>query len=254
MISGSFLSIEIWNPWKEYFEFQGYEVLLPPWPHKSGNASELQNRHPNQNTGLATLTLDQLVEHYAAIARRMPVKPIVLGHSMGGLITQILVNRGFTSAGVAIHSFPPLGVVPFELSFYRAGWKALGLFTAIKQTYMMSFSDWQYAFTNGMSLQQQHESYKKYAIPESKTVARGALTKAAAVDFNARHVPLLFTSGASDNIIPASLNKRNFLRYTDKKSVTDYKVFEGHNHFILGQQQWKEEAGFIAKWIEHVMR
>ena len=132
----------------------------------------------------------------------MPEKPIVIGHSLGGLITQIIVNRGLAAAGVAIHSVPPFGVFPYEFSFLRAGWKALGLFTSLRETYLMSFADWQYAFVNGMTLDEQKSAYLQNTIPESKTVARGGLTKAAKVDFKKVHPPLLLTSGDKDNIIP----------------------------------------------------
>lgn len=249
IISGSFLSIDIWNPWKEYFEYQGYDVTVPPWPYKSGTTAELTSRHPDDNQPLALLTLAELVEYYANIARRMPEKPIVIGHSMGGLIAQILVNRRHAAAGVAIHSFPPRGVIPYELSFYRAGWKALGLLTSRRKTYLMSFQDWQYAFVNGMPLESQKEAYAKFLIPESKTVSRGAIGAAAEIDFKRKHAPLLFTAGSTDNIIPASLNRRNFEKYHANGSTIDFKEFSGHNHFVPGQPQWKEEASYISSWI-----
>ena len=251
LISGSFLSIDIWDHWKEYFEFQGYNVIAPPWPNKSGSAVALREKHPDNNPKLALLTLAELVEYYAEIVEKMEQKPILIGHSMGGLITQILVNRELALAGVAIHSFPPQGLIPLELSFYRAGTKSLGVFTSVKKTYLMSFSDFQYAFVNEMSFDEQQEAYQKYAIPESKTVCRGAMTMVATVNFAKKLAPLLLTSGNIDNIIPSSLNKRNFLRYKDKGSVVEYKEFCNHNHFILGQAEWKEEAEFIAKWLSN---
>ena len=109
-------------------------------------------------------------------------------------MTQIIVNRDLAAAGVAIHPVPPLGVFPYEFSFLKAGWKALGLFSSLKKTYLMSFKDWQYAFVNGMPLKAQQEAYDKYTIPESKTVARGGLTSAAKVDFKKYHPPLLITA------------------------------------------------------------
>ena len=118
----------------------------------------------------------------------------------------------------------------------------------------MSFKDWQYAFVNGMPLAEQRAAYEKYTVPESKTVTRGGLTNAAKVDFSKPHPPLLLTSGTIDHIIPAHLNKRNFQKYakTDSvNSVTEYKEFEGRNHFVLGQPSWKEDAAYILNWIEN---
>ncbi|MGM9510514.1 alpha/beta hydrolase [Larkinella sp. GY13] len=251
-VTGAFVTNSGWDEWKAYFESKGYQTLAPAWPYKNGTAAELRNRQPN-DTDLAALTLGELVDHYAAIAKSLPEKPIIIGHSLGGLITQILVSRDLAAAAVAIHSVPPQGVFPYEFSFLKAGWKALGLFTSLKKTYLMSFKDWQYAFVNNMPLAEQQKAYDENTIPESKTVARGGLTSAAKVDFAKPHVPLLLTSGEIDNIIPAHLNYRNFKAYKPNGSVLDYKEFPGRNHYVLGQPTWKEDADYILDWLtKHV--
>ncbi len=248
-ITGAFVSNSGWNEWKAYFESKGYKTLAPAWPFKDGTAKELRDRQPN-DVQLAKLTLREVIDHYATIIKQLPEKPILVGHSLGGLITQVLINRGLGAAGVAIHPVAPFGVIPYEFSFLKAGYKALGFFTSTKKTYLMSLSDWQYAFTNGMTLEEQKDSYEKNTIPESKTVARGGLTLAAYVDFKKPHAPLLITSGDKDTIIPASLNLRNFKRYKkDNGSVTDYKEFAGRNHFVLGLPTWKEDADYILSWL-----
>ena len=248
-VTGAFVSNSGWDPWKTYFESKGYKTIAPAWPFKNGTAAELRARQP-KDTDLAALTLSQLVDHYANIVKGCAEKPIVIGHSLGGLITQIIVNRDLAAAGVAIHSVPPQGVFPYEFSFLKAGWKALGLFTSLKKTYLMSFKDWQYAFVNGMPLEEQRKAFLENTIPESKTVARGGLTSAAKVDFKKPHAPLLLTSGSTDTIIPAHLNMRNFKRYAkDNGSVTEYKEFPGRNHFVVGLSSWKEDADYILQWL-----
>ncbi|MEP6595819.1 MAG: alpha/beta hydrolase [Ginsengibacter sp.] len=251
-VTGAFVTNGCWDEWRPYFESKGYITIAPPWPYKEGSASELRSKDPANNIGLSNLTLTELVDHYANIIKGFPEKPIVIGHSLGGLITQILVNRDLTAAGIAIHPVPPLGVFPYEFSFLKGGWKSLGLFTSLKKTYLMSFKDWQYAFVNGMPLEVQRATYEKFMIPESKTVARGGLSKAAKVDFEKPHDPLLITSGSIDNIIPAHLNIRNFKKYKKGDSVLDYKEFPGRNHFVLGQPIWKEDAEYILNWIKNL--
>lgn len=249
-VTGAFVTNLGWKEWQEYFESKGYNTLAPAWPYKNGTAKELRDRQPN-DTDLAALTLDELVDHYANIAKSLPEKPIAIGHSLGGLITQILVNRDLVVAGAVLHPVPPLGVFPYEFSFLKAGWKSLGLFTSLKKTYLMSFKDWQYAFVNDMSLEEQQKAYDENTIPESKTVARGGLTSAAKVDFDKPHPPLLIVAGSKDNIIPAHLNMRNYKRYAkDNGSVTDYKEFEGRNHFVVGLPTWKENATYIYDWLQ----
>lgn len=247
-ISGAFITHSSWDEWKRYFESEGYIALAPPWPFKDARAHELRDKQP-EDISLAGLTLAQLVEYYASIARALPEKPILIGHSLGGLITQIMVNRDLAAAGIAIHSVPPYGIFPYEFSFLKATWKSLGFFSSLKKTYLMSFNNWQYGFVNGMPMEQQQETYKLNIVPESKRVARGALTSSAKVDFEKMHVPLLFTAGDEDRIIPARLSLRNYKRYKRNGSIVDYKEFAGRNHFVLGQETWKEDADFILKWI-----
>jgi pimeloyl-ACP methyl ester carboxylesterase len=247
-ITGAFVASSGWDNWRAYFESRGYTTSAPPWPFKDGSAAALRKRQ-GHDEDLATLTLTQLTDHYINIIKKLPEKPIVIGHSLGGLITQIIVNRDLAAAGVAIHPVPPMGVFPYEFSFLRGGWKSLGLFTSTKKTYMMSFSDWQYAFVNGMSLADQQKAYEENTIPESKTVARGGLTSAAKLDFAKSHPPLLITAGSTDHIIPAHLNYRNFKKYVRNDSVLDYHEFPGRNHFVLGQPTWMEDADYILHWI-----
>jgi len=114
----------------------------------------------------------------------------------------------------------------------------------------MKFKDWQYAFVNGMTLKEQQKAYIENIIPESKRVARGGLTRAARVNWDKPHAPLLLTGGDTDNIIPAHLNRRNFKRYPQDGSVIEYKEFRGRNHFVLGQSTWKEDADYILSWLE----
>lgn len=248
LITGAFVTHLSWAEWKVYFETKGYQTYAPAWPYKDDIAAVLRARQPN-DLDLARLTLTQVIDHYANFIKALPEKPIVIGHSMGGLITQILVNRDLVAAGIAIHSVPPLGVFPYEFSFIKAGWKSLGLFTSLDKTYLMTFKDWQYAFVNGMPLAAQLEAYENNTIPESKRVARAGLSNAAKVNFEKMHVPLLLTSGAEDHITPAHLNLRNYKTYKRNGSVLDYKDFPGRNHYVINQDTWREDADFILKWI-----
>jgi pimeloyl-ACP methyl ester carboxylesterase len=248
-VTGAFVTNSCWDDWRTYFEKRGYSTVAPAWPFKNGTAAELRNRQPN-DTDLAALTLNELVDHYAGIVKSYPEKPIVIGHSLGGLTTQIINNRGLAAAAVAIHSVPPLGVFPYEFSFLKAGWKALGLFTSLKKTYLMSFKDWQYAFVNEMPLAEQKVAYEQFTIPESKAGARGGLGSAAKVDFKKAHAPMLLTSGSIDNIIPAHLNNRNFTKYEKNGSILEYKEFAGRNHFVLGQPGWEGDAEFVLNWLQ----
>ena len=245
-ITGAFVSHSCWDEWKVYFDNKGYKTMARPWPGKNADAQTLRARHPDKV--LAAVTLSDVIEHYVRIVKGLPEKPILIGHSFGGAVSQMLMDRGLAAAVVAIHAAPPQGVIPYELNFLRSTSQALGLFTSLDKTYMMSFEKWQFAFTNGMSFEDQKNAYYAIAIPESKRAARGGLTKAAYVDFKKPHVPILFLAGSKDQIITAHLCKRVFDRYTDKKSITEF-VLKDRNHYVLGLPTWKEDADFIIDWI-----
>jgi pimeloyl-ACP methyl ester carboxylesterase len=248
-ITGAFVSNSCWDEWRTYFESKGYTTIAPAWPFKNGTAAELRAKRPNDED-LAELTLTQLLDYYTDIIKKCPEKPILIGHSLGGMMTQILVNRDLAVAGIAIHPAPTKGILPYEFSSLKSLRKAFGYFTSKKKTYMMSFKTWQYAFTNGMPLEEQKASYEKLTIPESKTVARKGLSKQAKVDYKKVHAPLLITAGSKDNILPAHLNKRNFKMYKQNGSITEYKEFEGRNHFVLALPTWKEDADYILEWLK----
>ena len=246
-ITGAFVSNESWDEWRDFYENKGYKTLAPPWPYKNDTAEKLRQRHPDPE--IASIRLKQLIEHFAEIAGLVSEKPIIIGHSIGGLIAQILNQKGLAAAAIAIHSVPPQGIISFKFSFFKASWGPLGFFTSTKKTFLMTFSQWQYAFTNDMSFELQKKGYEQLAIPESKLVVRDAITSVAKVDFAKPHRPLLLIAGDNDNTIPYQLNQQNFKKYTDKSSVTDYKLFPGRNHFVLGQPGWEEIAVYILEWV-----
>ena len=247
-ITGAFVSHYGWDNWKTYFESKGFSTSASPWPHKDAFPKELRARHPDP--GIASIRLQDLVDHYTAIVKSLPEKPVAIGHSLGGLLVQILLNRDLLAAGVAVHSVPPMGVFPTQFSFFKSTWKALGFFTSTRKTYLMSFKDWQYAFTNGMPLEEQQKAYEENTIPESKLCLRDGLSRVAKVDFTKAHPPLLILAGDKDHCVPAALNLSNFKRYKDTQSVTEYKVMEGRNHFVLGQPSWQGDAEYIYNWIK----
>ena len=247
-ITGAFVSNVCWDDWKTYFESHGFSTLAPPWPHKSASAEEQRNNHPDP--AIASNRLAALTDYYAAIIKELPGKPVLVGHSIGGLLVQLLLQRGLGRSGVAIHSVAPQGVFTLKLSFLKAGWGALGFFTSTATPYLMSFKQWKHAFTNGMTCEEQKAAYYRLAIPESKLVVRDTITAAAKIDFDNPHAPLLFVSGSTDHTIPASLNYSNYKKYKNSNSITEYQEFTGRNHFVLGQSTWKENADYILAWIK----
>jgi pimeloyl-ACP methyl ester carboxylesterase len=249
-ITGAFMSNNCWEEWIIYFESKGYSCMAPVWPYKDAPAEELRNRPSSDPIALNTIT--SLTDHFAVIIKALAEKPILVGHSIGGLVVQLLLQRDLGVAGVAIHSFPPRGVNRFRLSFLKAIWEMMMLLTSNRETYLLSFIKWKYALANGMSCEQQKELYYRYVVPESKRIIRDTFKCSTGIDFKKPHAPLLFTSGSNDKLIPSSLNFSNYNKYADTHSVTNYKDFKDHNHLVFGQPAWRVEAEFVYYWLEEL--
>lgn len=247
-IHGAFVGKNCWDEWVKYFEEKGYNVTAPAWLYKDAPPAELRKQHPNSK--IAELHINDVIEQHTKIINQLDEKPIIIGHSFGGLMTQILLNRDLGAAGIALHPVPPMGVLPLHFSFLKATWGPLGFLSSTGKTFLFTMDQWKYAFANGFSDAEAQRTYDELVVPESKYLARGALTKNARVDFKKAHNPLLIVAGSTDNIIPPGLNRTNYKKYKQNGSVTDFKLFEGNNHSVLGLPNWRTTADYIYNWIK----
>jgi Lysophospholipase len=234
-----------WKQWAAYFQAEGYRCLAPDWPGRNQPIAVLRKKHPDPQLG--QLTLSRVLEHFADTIKMLDEKPILVGHSMGGLIVQLLLQKDLAAAGVAINSAPPMGIFTTKWSFLKSNWPHITPFISQNSPIEMTFERFQYTFVNGLALAEQRAAYEKYIVPESRRIPRESLT--ARVNFKKPHPPLLLIAGSADNIIPSSLNKSNYARYKVSPSVTDFKEFAGRTHFIIGQKNWEEVADYILAWL-----
>jgi len=246
-ITGAFVTHRCWDNWKPFFEQHGYMCYAPPWPHKAAPAAELRRQHPH--SPIAQNGLPEVLQVYTEFIAQLPVKPIVIGHSFGGLLAQLLLQQDAVVAGVALASAPPRGVVVASWSLVRAVLPMLGLFSSLHTTFLPTFAQWQYAIGNGLPLADQRAFYDTLAAPESKKLIRGAFSSGARVDFRRPHAPLLFLAGGADRLMPTALNRANHRRYRHARSVTDYHELPGRSHALLGQPTWREDAELILRWL-----
>lgn len=244
-IHGMYMNSLCWEHWLPYFQVQNYRCLAPDWPGRDRPIDVLRKAHPDPQLG--QLTLRGVLEHFAAIIRTLDEKPILIGHSMGALAVQLLLQKGLAAAGVAIDSAPPMGVFTTRGSFLKSNWPHITPFVSQSSPIEMTFARFQYTFVNTLPLEEQRAAYDRYVVPESRRVPRESLT--ARIDFKKPHPPLLLIAGSADNIIPSSLNKSNHAKYRASSSTTDFKEFAGRTHFIIGQKGWEEVADFILAWL-----
>jgi pimeloyl-ACP methyl ester carboxylesterase len=246
-IHGMFVTPLCWEGWVERFTRAGHTCVAPAWPRHEGTAAELRARHPDPELG--QLTLGALVDHFEAAARALPSPPILIGHSMGGLIVQLLLQRGVGARGVAIDSAPPKGVISFKFSFLKANWPVASPFVDEKQPVLLTPGQFRYAFAHTLSDEAAGKVYERLVVPESRRVGRATLTDAAAIDFARPRPPLLLIAGELDHIIPAGLNRKNHARYAKSPARTDFHEFPGRTHYLIGDEGWTEVADYAADWL-----
>jgi pimeloyl-ACP methyl ester carboxylesterase len=247
-IHGMFVTPACWQAWIAYYQEKGYTCLAPAWPGRDQPVETLRMNHPDPQLG--KLTLADLVEYYAGIISGLDGKPVLIGHSMGGLIVQLLLQRDLARAAVAIDSAPPSGIITMQWSFLRSNWPLLNPFASKYLPYYMPFEHFQYTFVHTMPLAEQQAAYDALVVPESRQVARGPLSTMAKVDFKRMHAPLLLIAGTDDRIIPAALNRANHRKYNASlPAIADFKEFPGRTHFIIGQPDWSEVADYISAWL-----
>jgi len=246
-IHGMYMTPLCWEEWAERFRSKGYRCVLPAWPGRDKPVETLRKNQPDLELG--RLTLQGILEHLAVTIKALDEKPILIGHSMGALATQLLLQDDLSKAGIAIDSAPPMGIFTAQWPFLKANWGHITPFAAQSWPVEMSFERFQYAFVNTMPLAEQRAAFEKYAVPESRRVPRQSLTSLARIDFKKPHVPLLLIAGSVDHLIPVGLVKANFKKYQNPSSVTDYKEFSGRNHFLIGQKNWEEVADYCMEWL-----
>ena len=210
--------------------------------------------HPEVLKGL---TIKKIVDHYERIIRVMERPPILMGHSFGGLIVQLLLDRGLGAAGVAIDSAQSAGIPVLPLSTIRSTIQILGNPFTFNSVVELSPEKFHYAFTNALSDEEAKRVYENLAVPGPAHVLwEGALAllnpnASSKVNYrNDKRAPLLFIAGSADHLVPPSINRANAKKYQASTAITDYREFPNRTHFIVGEKGWEEVADFALQWSE----
>ena len=243
-IHGMFQNKKSWDKWVAYFSAKGYNCVAESWPLHEGEPSELR-KYPPQNLG--DLRLEEVIDACYQLVRSTDPKAILIGHSVGGLIVQSLINRGLGNKGVCISSVAPNKMLSFDWSFFKNSVSIANPFKGDEPFYMTpeKFHD---AFCNTMSERESDQAYEATALHDSRNVLRDCLMEAGEIDLATTYKPLLFIGGEKDQIIPSSLNEKNAKAYTNAR--TEFKSFANRGHFICGQPGWDEVARYISHWLE----
>jgi pimeloyl-ACP methyl ester carboxylesterase len=249
LVHGLWMTPRSWEHWIERYESRGHRVLAPSWPGLEAEVEELR-RDPSPMKGLG---ITKIADHYDGIIRGLDSPPIIMGHSIGGTVLQLLLDRGLGRAGVGVAPGTVKGVPDLPLSTLRSAFPVLGNpFNRGKAT-GLSAKQFHYAFCNTMSREESDKVYERYHVPAANralfdvgfaTFTRNAPTT---VDFTKDdRAPMVSIAFENDHIVPPKAARHNVEKYKSK-AITAFKEFPGRPHFP-GAPGWEEVADYAIDW------
>ena len=252
-IHGLWLHADSWGPWVDRFRQAGYAPTAPGWPGDADTVEETR-QHPER---VADYGINDVVEHYAQIIGKLDAKPIVIGHSFGGVMVQRLLGENHAAAGVAIDAAPIKGVVYLPPSALRVASVALKNPANRKRAVSLTRQQFRYGFGNALSEEESDDLYDRWAIPSpGRTLFEAASANlvphspAKVKTENATRGPLLLTAGGKDHTVPAAITRSTLKQYRKSAAVTDYKEFHDRGHTLALDSRWPEVADYVLGWLK----
>lgn len=252
-IHGSWLHASSWDGWVKLFRRLGYDpVLAPGWPGEPDSVAEARLL-PEQMAGYG---INEITEHYAQHIATLDRRPVVIGHSFGGLIAQKLLADNVAAAAIAIASVQPKGVWKLPLRQLAAGWPVFRNPFSRNASVALTANEFRYGFGNTLSREESAELYTQWAIPAPARplwqVAWANVTPraASAVNTQADRGPLFMIAGGRDNTIPASVVRAQYALYSKSDTITDIQEFPDRGHSLHLDSGWREVADIAVEWLK----
>ncbi|GAA0639752.1 alpha/beta hydrolase [Brevundimonas lenta] len=246
LIHGAWLNAASWEAWKARYEAKGFTVVAPDWPYDDRPPAELR---ASPDPRLAKVGQVAIFDHYDRIIRAMPQEPILIGHSLGGVIVQHLLDRGLGVAGVAIDPAPTPGVPlgPHAIA------SALPVFSDVfsgSKSKVMTRKFFGERFAQTAPRDQVDALYDRYIVPTPGKVYWDGVTGASGhiTWDNPRRAPLLLIGGELDLIADASMTRGIYNKQKQAPSRTDLKIFEGRSHWTCMDAGWETVADYALDW------
>lgn len=253
LVHGLWMTPRSWEHWASYYRDKDYRVLTPAYP---GFDIEVEALRENTEV-VAQLTVPETIDHLTRIIEELPAPPIIMGHSFGGALTQLLLDRGLGAAAVAINSAPTEGVLVQPPSQVKSLFPVLKHYSNRHKAVGFTPKQFHYAFTNTLNEADSLEAYNRYAIPAPGSwVWRFGVfanftpgPQETWVDYTRNvRAPLLFIGGGADHIMTPSVNKANAHKYRKSTAVTAYDEFPGRSHWTCGEPGWEAVADHALDW------
>ena len=253
LVHGLWMTPSSWDTWAERFRTRGHEVLAPGWPGIDDRSPADVRRDPS---ALENVSITEIVDSYDRIIRALPEAPIIMGHSFGGIFTQMLLDRGLGVAGVGVEPGQPAGVLTLPFSTLRTGLPILSNPFRKAKANAFSKSHFHYTFGNDLTRAASDIEWDKSAVNSVNRVffegvlslprRKSGITR---VDFRKPdRAPLLLISGGIDHVAPPAIQRALLQRYAAGPSLVERIEFPGRSHRIVSQDGWEEVADYALDW------
>jgi non-heme chloroperoxidase len=252
-IHGLWLLPSSWDRWAALFEEAGYRALTPGWPDDPETVEEAK-AHPEV---FAHKTIRQVADHFADVIGQLKKKPAVIGHSFGGLLTQMLAGRGLSAASVAIDPAPFRGVLPLPFSALKSASPVIGNPANRNRAIPLTYEQFRFAFANAVSEDEAKELYDTFAVPASGVPLFQAAsanlnpwTEAKVDSKNPDRGPLLIISGEKDHTVPWSIANASYKRQKRNEGVTEITKMPNRGHALVIDNGWREVADKALAFVQ----
>jgi non-heme chloroperoxidase len=252
-IHGLWLLPSSWDRWQTFFEKAGYRTLTPGWPDDPQTVEEA-NEHPEV---FAHKTVGQVADHFAEVIGKLKKKPAVIGHSFGGLLTQIIAGRGLAKVSVAIDPAPFRGVLPLPLSALKSSRPVLGNPANRNRAVPLTYEQFRYAFANAVSEDEAKELFSTFAVPgsgvpifQAATANLNPWTEAKVDTKNPQRGPLLIVSGEKDHTVPWAIANASFKKQERNTGVTEIVEIPNRGHALTIDKGWREVAETALAFVK----
>jgi non-heme chloroperoxidase len=252
-IHGLWLLPSSWDRWAELFEQAGYAPVTAGWPDDPDTVEEAK-QHPEV---FANKSVGQVADHYQALIEQLDTKPAVIGHSFGGLLTQIVAGRGLSAASVAIDPAPFRGVLPLPISALRAGSPVLGNPANRGRAVPLTYEQFRYSFANAVDEDEARQLYDTYAVPApGKPLFQAAAanlnpwTEAKVDTRNPDRGPMLVVSGEKDHTVPHAIAHASFKKQQKNQGITEFVEMPGRGHALTIDSGWREVADTALEFVK----
>ena len=255
LIHGLWMTPHSWRTWAERFRAAGHEVITPGWPGVDDRSVADIRRDPSALKGIG---IRQVADHLEGVVRALPRKPIIMGHSFGGLFTQILADRGLGVAYVGVTPGQPAGISTLPLATLWTGTPILSNPFGRNGAKPLSKSHFHFTFGNDLDRAASDALWEQDAIPSYNRVffegvgaAFNEKRGASHVDYaRADRAPLLLIAAERDHVVPPAIVRAIHRKYTetDSPAVVEYVEYPGRTHRIVSQDGWEEVADRALEW------